>query len=87
MREKLGSGHSYEADIRVALRHKWITAQEARDTIKWARSLPDTKLARSKLQSASAYLSRHYFDPSGELSATLKWLRENGSPNLALPDL
>lgn len=86
-RAKLGKGRSYEADVRVVLRHGWISPGEARETIKWARSLPKTKDSQYKLASAVNYLNRHYFDPDGELSKNIKWLRENGAPNLVLPPL
>ena len=43
--------------------------------------------AKGDLPDVSRYLTAHYFDPDGLLSDSVKYLRDNGHPDLKVPAL
>jgi hypothetical protein len=87
-RQKAAGGHKLDArtallaDVGLIAQHKWIDKATA---AKWTASLQ--KAAKGDLPEVSRFLTTHYFDPDGVLSESVKYLRDNGHPNLKVPTL
>jgi hypothetical protein len=79
---KLDSKIAFGSDIDLIVKHGWMNAGEAKAAKAWA-----TKAGSTDMATASRYLTTHYFDRDKLLSASIKYLRDNGHPNLKLPTL
>lgn len=72
----------YLADLSVLVAHKWVKPERAKELEKWAQTAKPDDITKS-----IAWLTDHYFDAGNELTATIKYLREHGDPNLTLRGL